>query len=45
MIWWLGINGVLLVLLQPPIMRISRTIWLAFFVRYKPDTRALAYKA
>jgi uncharacterized protein (DUF983 family) len=37
MFWWLGVNGVLLVALQPPIMRISRTIWLAFFVRYKPN--------
>ncbi|QHS63140.1 DUF983 domain-containing protein [Chitinophaga agri] len=37
MFWWLGINGVLLVLLQPPIMRVSRTIWLAFFVRYRPN--------
>jgi uncharacterized protein (DUF983 family) len=36
MFWWLGINAVLLLLLQPPIMRVSRTIWLAFFVRYKP---------
>ena len=36
--WWLGVNGVLLVLLQPPIMRLSRTIWLTFFVRYKPET-------
>lgn len=33
--WWLGVNGVLLILLQPPIMRLSRTIWLSFFVRYK----------
>lgn len=36
--WWLGVNGVLLVLLQPPVMRLSRTIWLTFFVRYKPET-------
>ena len=32
--WWLGINAVLLIVLQPPLMRLSRTIWLAFFVRY-----------
>lgn len=37
MFWWLGINAVLLVALQPPIMRVSRTIWLAFFVRYRPE--------
>ena len=35
--WWLGINAVLLVLLQPPLMRLSRTVWLAFFVRYSPN--------
>lgn len=35
--WWLGLNGVLLVLMQPLLMRISRTIWLAFFVYYDPE--------
>jgi len=35
--WWMGCNGFLLVLMQPMLMRISRTIWLAFFVRYNPD--------
>lgn len=34
--WWMGVNAFLLVALQPPLMRISRTIWLAFFVRYSP---------
>ena len=37
--WWLGINAVLLVLLQPPLMRLSRTVWLSFFVRYSPNWR------
>ena len=32
--WWLGVNAVLLVALQPPLMRISRTIWIYFFVPY-----------
>ena len=32
--WWLGVNAVLLVLLQPPLMRLSRTVWIAFFVPY-----------
>ena len=32
--WWMGINAFLLLALQPPLMRLSRTIWLAFFVRY-----------
>lgn len=35
--WWMGLNAVLLLALQPWIMRISRTIWLAFFVYYSPD--------
>ena len=32
--FWLGINAVLLVMLQPPLMRLSRSIWLSFFVPY-----------
>ncbi|MFN5134703.1 MAG: DUF983 domain-containing protein [Chitinophagaceae bacterium] len=35
--WWLGSNSVLLVLLQPVLMRLSRTIYLYFFVRYDED--------
>lgn len=35
--WWLGINIVTLILLQPWLMRLSRAIWLSFFVRYDPD--------
>ena len=34
---WMGIDCVLLVLLQPPLMRLSRTVWLAFFVPYSTD--------
>ena len=34
--WWIGVNAVLLVFLQPPLMRLSRTIWLCFFVSYSP---------
>lgn len=32
--YWMGINAVLLIVLQPLLMRMSRAIWLAFFVRY-----------
>lgn len=39
--WWLGINGVILVALQPMLMRISRTIWLYFFVYYDSNWRVL----
>jgi hypothetical protein len=34
--WWMGVNAILLIALQPPLMRISRTVWLAFFVPYSP---------
>jgi hypothetical protein len=32
--WWMGINGVLLILLQPWIMRFSRVVYLYFFVSF-----------
>ena len=32
--WWLGFNAVLLVASQRWLMRLSRRIWLGFFVRY-----------
>ena len=32
--WWLGLNIVSLIVLQPYFMRLSRAIWLSFFVRY-----------
>ena len=32
--WWLGVNALLLLALQPLLMRWSRTIWMAFFVYY-----------
>jgi uncharacterized protein (DUF983 family) len=32
--WWIGFNAVLLLVLQPYLMRLSRTVWLSFFVRY-----------
>ncbi|MBO9563973.1 MAG: DUF983 domain-containing protein [Niastella sp.] len=35
--WWLGTNITLLILLQPYLMRLSRAIWLSFFVKYDPD--------
>lgn len=34
---WLGVNAILLLLLQPPLMRLSRTVWLAFFVPYSSN--------
>ncbi|MBD0294745.1 MAG: DUF983 domain-containing protein [Bacteroidota bacterium] len=35
--WWIAINALLLIALQPPLMRISRAVWLSFFVRYSPN--------
>ena len=34
---WIGSNAVLLVLLQPWLMRLSRSIWISWFVKYEPD--------
>lgn len=33
--YWLAANTVLLIVAQPIIMRLSRSIWLAIFIRYK----------
>ncbi len=35
--YWLGFNAVLLILLQPWLMRLSRSIWISWFVKYDPD--------
>jgi hypothetical protein len=35
--WWMGINAVVLVILQPLIMRFSRSLWLSWFVKYDPE--------
>jgi uncharacterized protein (DUF983 family) len=35
--WWLGLNGLLLVVIQPWLMRLSRVIYLYFFVSYDPN--------
>jgi hypothetical protein len=38
--WWLGTNAAIVLLLQPILQRLSRAIWIAFFVRYEPDQTA-----
>src|ERR1700744_518484 len=43
--WWMGLNGVVLVLLQPLLMRMSRTIWLNFFVWYNPEWQEIGAKS
>lgn len=35
--YWMGINAVLLLTLQPWLMRLSRSLWISWFVRYDPD--------
>jgi uncharacterized protein (DUF983 family) len=32
--WWLAVNAVALIFLQPPIQRLARSAWIAIFVRY-----------
>ncbi|MEY2586580.1 MAG: hypothetical protein RLY11_429 [Bacteroidota bacterium] len=32
--WWMGTNAVLMILMQPLFMRLSRSIWLSWFVKY-----------
>jgi len=36
-LYWLAINSALIIIIQPLLMRLSRTLWLSFFVRYDPD--------
>ena len=34
--FWLGFNAIFLILLQPWLMRLSRSIWISWFVKYDP---------
>jgi uncharacterized protein (DUF983 family) len=35
--WWMGTNAVLLLFLQPWLMRLSRSLWISWFVKFDPD--------
>jgi uncharacterized protein (DUF983 family) len=35
--WWLGLNAVFLLLLQPWLMRLSRVLYIRFFIGYDKD--------
>jgi len=35
--WWMGTNAVLMIGLQPLFMRLSRSLWLSWFVKYDKD--------
>ncbi len=37
--WWLGINATLMILLQPLFMRLSRSLWFSWFVKYDANWR------
>ena len=39
--YWLPVNAVFLLILQPYLMRVSRTVWLAVFVRYDKDWKTI----
>ena len=34
--YWLGFNAVFLLALQPWLMRLSRSLWISWFVKYDP---------
>ena len=36
---WMAVNAALMIILQPIFMRLSRTLWLSWFVGYDPDWR------
>ena len=42
--YWLGLNAVFLVVLQPWLMRLSRVVYLYFFVHYDPDYKTTQAK-
>lgn len=35
--WWMGTNALLMILMQPLFMRLSRSIWLSWFVKYEKE--------
>jgi len=35
--YWLAFNAVFLIMLQPWLMRVSRSLWISWFVKYDPD--------
>ncbi len=39
--WWMGTNAVLMIVMQPLFMRLSRTLWLSWFVSYEKDWKKI----
>jgi uncharacterized protein (DUF983 family) len=42
--YWLGSNILILIILQPLVMRLSRSLWLSWFVPFEPDYKNKPYK-
>ncbi len=42
--YWLGFNTFLLIVIMPLLMRLSRTLWLSWFVKYESDWKSKAAK-
>ena len=42
--YWLVFNAILLLVLQPWLMRFSRTMWLSFFIKYNNEWRTVPPK-
>lgn len=40
LLYWGIINAVLLIVLQPVFMRLSRSFWLSWFVKYEPEWKS-----
>ena len=38
--WWMGLNAIFLILIQPLLMRLSRSIWISWFVSYDPEWKS-----
>jgi len=36
-IYWIAFNSILLIVLQPWLMRFSRSLWISWFVKYDPN--------
>lgn len=36
-LYWITLNSLILIALQPWLMRFARSLWLSFFVKYDPD--------
>ncbi|MES1221578.1 MAG: DUF983 domain-containing protein [Bacteroidota bacterium] len=42
--WWIGLNAVMLIVLQPWLMRLSRVVYLYFFVSYDKNYKITKVK-